>query len=155
MENETPDIYKNKVHKILARSYSVYLLFFLIGVYLNIAFNFKVFMGSVVVPIGFIFLILGTLLIVWAQGTSRNLKKETLTKETFFQGPYRFTSTPTNFGLFFLMLGFGMVANSFFIMVCSCIAFIIARFVFLTEEEKVLAEKYGAPYIEYKKIVKF
>jgi protein-S-isoprenylcysteine O-methyltransferase Ste14 len=78
-----------------------------------------------------------------------------LTKETFSKGPYRFTSTPTNFGLFFLMLGFGMVANSFFIMTCSCVAFIIARFVFLTQEEKVLAEKYGRPYLEYKKMVKF
>lgn len=155
MEKETSNIYKNKVHKILARSYSVYLLFFLIGVYLNIAFNFKVFMSSVVVPIGFIFLVIGTFLIIWAQNTSRNFKKETLTKETFSKGPYRFTSTPTNFGLFFLMLGFGMVANSFFIMVCSCIAFLIAKFIFLAQEEKILAEKYGTPYLEYKKVVKF
>jgi len=155
MENEEANIYKNKVHKILARSYSVYLLFFLIGVSLNSVFNFQVFASSVVVPIGFIFLALGTILIVWAQNTSRNLKKETLTKETFAKGPYRFTSTPTNFGLFFLMLGFGMVANSFFVMVCSCVAFVIARFVFLVQEEKVLAEKYGIPYLEYKKMVKF
>jgi protein-S-isoprenylcysteine O-methyltransferase Ste14 len=83
------------------------------------------------------------------------LDTKNLTKETFSKGPYRFTSTPTNFGLFFLILGFGMVANSFFVIVCSCIAFLIARFVFLEQEEKVLAEKYGAPYLEYKKIVKF
>jgi len=98
---------------------------------------------------------LGTLLIFWAQNTSRNLNTQNLTKETFSKGPYRFTSTPTNFGLFFLMLGFGMVANSFFIIVFSCVAFLIARFIFLEQEEKTLAEKYGAPYLEYKKMVKF
>jgi protein-S-isoprenylcysteine O-methyltransferase Ste14 len=155
MESEISGKYKNVVHKILTRSYSTYLLFFLLSVYLNIVFNFNVFASSAVVPIGFCFLVLGTFLVFWAQNTSRNLNTKTLTKETFSQGPYRFTSTPTNFGLFFLMFGFGMVANSFFIMVCSCIAFIIARFVFLTQEEKVLAEKYGTPYLEYKKIVKF
>jgi len=94
-------------------------------------------------------------LIFWAQNTSRNLNTKILTKETFSQGPYRFSSTPTNFGLFFLMLGFGMVANSFFIIFCSCVAFVIARCVFLRQEEKVLAEKYGAPYLEYKKMIKF
>ncbi len=155
MENNPPDIYKNKVHKILARSYSVYLVFFLLGVYLNLIFNFKVFASSIVTPIGLLFLILGTFLAIWAQKTSRNLDTKNLTKEVFYKGPYRFTSTPTNFGLFFLMLGFGMIANSFFIMTCSCIAFVIARFVLLVQEEQVLAEKYGIPYIEYKKIVKF
>ncbi len=55
MEDEIPGKYKNKVHKILARSYSVYLLFFLLGVYLNVAFNFRVFTNSIVVPIGFLF----------------------------------------------------------------------------------------------------
>ena len=155
MEETLKEIYKNKVHKILARSYSVYLFFLLIGVFLSLAFNFKVFLHSIVVPIGFAFLVLGTILVFWAQNTSRNLNTKNLIKETFAKGPYRFTSTPTNFGLFFLMLGFGMIANSFFIMVCSCVAFLIARFVFLTQEEKTLAEKYGAPYLEYKKMVKF
>jgi len=155
MENEIQNKYKNKVHQILARSYTTYFVFFLMGVYLDIMLRFKVFISSVVVPIGFLFLVLGTILAVWAQKTSRNLDTKNLTKEVFCNGPYRFTSTPTNFGLFFLMLGFGMVANSLFIMVCSCIAFVIARFFFLEQEEKVLAEKYGTPYLEYKKQVKF
>jgi protein-S-isoprenylcysteine O-methyltransferase Ste14 len=155
MENEESNIYKNKVHKILARSYSVYFFFFLVGIYLNLFFNFKVFMSSIIIPIGFLFLVLGTFLAVWAQNTSRKLNTKNITKETFSKGPYRFTSTPTNFGLFFLMLGFGMVTNSLFGIVCSCVAFLIARFIFLEQEEKVLAEKYGTPYLEYKKIVKF
>jgi len=155
MEREELSIDKNKIHKVLAHSYSAYLLLFLLGSFLDLYFRLQVFSSSVVVPIGFILLIFGTLLIIWAQKTSRNLKKENITKETFRQGPYCFTRTPTSFGLFFLVLGFGMIANAFFIILCSCIAFFVAKFIFLNEEEKILAAKYCTPYLEYKKIVKF
>ena len=155
MENEATHPYKDKVHRVLASSYSAYLLFFLVGVYLNLFLNLKVFSSSVAILIGLILLVSGTLLIIWAQGTSRNLKKENITKEAFSHGPYSFTRTPTNFGLFFLMLGFGMIANSLCIILCSIIAFFVAKFIFLKQEEKILAEKYGAPYLEYKKAVKF
>jgi len=150
-----PNPHKNKVNKVLVRSYSAYFFFFLVGVYLNLVFNFKISYSPKIAPVGFILLILGTCLVFWAQKTSRNLKKDDITKEAFSKGPYRFTRTPTNSGLFFLMLGFGMIANSPLIIICSCIAFIVAKFIFLEKEEKFLAEKYGAPYLEYKKSVKF
>jgi protein-S-isoprenylcysteine O-methyltransferase Ste14 len=155
METENENPHKNKVHKILARSYSVYLFLFLIGICLNLIFNFKVFNNPSAVPIGIFFLMAGTLLILWAQRTSRNLRKENISKETFCHGPYRFTRTPTNFGLFFLILGFGMIVNSLFIVLSAFISFVIAKFIFLNKEEKILAEKYGAPYLEYKQSVKF
>lgn len=148
-------VYKPSIHRVLAQSYSVHFVLFLVGVCLDYIFNLKVF-GHVLVPyFGFIFLVLGTFLIVWAQLTSRKLNTENLTKETFRGGPYRYTRTPTNFGLFFLVLGFGMVINAFFVILTSFISFVIAKFVFLEKEEKLLAEKYGAPYLEYKNEVKF
>lgn len=48
-----------------------------------------------------------------------------------------------------------MIVNAFFIIVFSFISFLITKFTFLSKEEKILAEKYGAPYLEYKKSVKF
>jgi protein-S-isoprenylcysteine O-methyltransferase Ste14 len=155
METENQNPHKNKVHKILAHSYSIYFLFFLIGVCLNLIFNFKVFNNSFMAPIGILFLISGTLLIFWAQKTSRNLKKDNVSKETFCHGPYYFTRTPTNFGLFFLVLGFGLIINAFFVTLFAFISFVIAKFTFLNKEEKILALKYGTPYLEYKKMVKF
>jgi protein-S-isoprenylcysteine O-methyltransferase Ste14 len=155
MEKDISNHYKNKVNKVLVHSYLAYFFFFLVGVYLNLVFNFKISYSYKIAPTGFILLILGTLLIFWAQKTSRNLNKGNITKESFSKGPYRFTRTPTNSGLFFLMLGFGMIANSPLIIICSCIAFVVAKFIFLEKEEKLLAEKYGAPYLEYKKSVKF
>lgn len=143
------------VHKVLAHSYSVFFIFFLLGVFLDLVFNLKIFYISFMLPIGVFFLIFGTLLILWAQKTSKNLKKENISKETFCQGPYCYTRTPTNFGLFFLMLGFGMIINAFFIILFSFLSFIIAKVFFLDKQEKILEEKYGEPYREYKKTVKF
>ena len=146
---------KHNIHKILAHSYFLYFLFFVVGLYLDIFFNPKVFINSALMPAGFLLLIFGTLLILWAQKTSRNLQKENITSATFRNGPYFYTRTPTHWGLFFLTLGFGMIMNAFFVILSALISLVISRLVFLDKEEKVLAEKYGTPYLEYKKIVKF
>ena len=148
-------MHKNKVHKILARSYSVYVFFLLIGIILDLTLNFRIFNNSFSTFIGILLLIFGTFLVIWAQKTSRNLKKENLNIETFCRGPYRYSRTPTNFGLFFLVLGFGFIVHSPFIIPFSIFAFCITKFIFLEKEERILAEKYGTPYLEYKKVVKF
>ena len=106
-------------------------------------------------PVGVFFLVFGTLLIIWAQKTSRNLRIENLSKESFYRGPYKYTRGPTHWGLFMLMLGFGMTMNTFFVILFAFISFIVSKFTFLAKQEKILEGKYGAPYREYKKIVKF
>jgi protein-S-isoprenylcysteine O-methyltransferase Ste14 len=146
---------KQSVHKILAHSYVAYLFFFLVGVCLDFVFNLGIFNNSFVVQIGVVSLVFGTFLVAWAQYTSRHLNKENITKDTFRHGPYRFTRMPTNFGLFFLTLGFGIIVNAFFVVLSSFISLIVAKFVFIEKQEKVLADKYGEPYLEYEKSVKF
>lgn len=145
---------RESIHKVLAHSYATYFGFFLTGVCLDILFNMKVFTGSSVDELGFIFIILGTSLILWAQRASRSLKKENITRETFTQGPYKYTRNPTHWGLFLLMLGFGMVINAFFVIILSFINFIFTKITFLNKEERLLAEKYGEPYLAYKHSVK-
>lgn len=147
--------HKHSVHKILAHSYAMHFILFLIGVTLDLVLGFKIFTGTIMAPAGGTLIILGSILILWAQYTSYHLKIENVTKETFCHGPYCYTRTPTNFGIFFMTLGFGMVVNAFFVILTSILSFIIAKFVFLDKEEKVLANKYGTPYLEYKKSVKF
>lgn len=157
MESQDKNIHphKNKVHHILAHSYFSFFLLFLFGVFLDLVFPIKIFQGSDIRLFGFIFLFLASVLIVWAQMTSRNLKKENLTKDTFCRGPYCYTRSPTHWGLFFLTLGFGFVANAGFVVLCTIISFLVTKLTFLKKEERILAEKYGAPYLEYKKQVKF
>ncbi len=146
---------KNNVHHILAHSYMFYFGAFLVGLILEFIFPIKILDKNITPYFGIVFLVLATLLIFWAQKTSRNLDISHLTKDTFCQGPYSYTRTPTSWGLFLLILGFGVMVNAFFIILLTVISFIVTKFVFLRKQEAVLAEKYGEPYLEYKKSVKF
>jgi len=153
LENSNP--HKNKVHKVLVHSYSTQFILFLIGICLDFVFQFKIFMSPLILQIGIIILILGSFLILSAQRTSRSLKKENMSRESFYRGPYRYTRSPTHLGLFLLILGFGIIVNAPFVILSAIISFIIAKFIFLNKQETILAEKYGSPYLEYKKMVKF
>jgi len=143
------------VHHILAHSYAMQLFLFLIGVVLDLIFNLKIFNNPSFTPLGIFFLIFGTFLIIWAQKTSRNFDKNNLNKESFMHGPYRYTRSPTHYGLFLLMFGFGIMTNDLFIIIFSIISILVTKSFFLKKEEKILVQKYGTPYLEYKKIVKF
>jgi len=143
------------VHRVLAHSYFVYFLFLVLSVVLDIIFHIHAFESSFTVPAGFVILILATILIMWAQNTSRNLNIENINKDTFLHGPYCYTRSPTHYGLFLLMLGFGLVANAFFVIMFTIVSLLITKFFFLKKEENLLEKKYGDAYKEYKKLVKF
>ena len=144
-----------RVHKILAYSYAVYFILFLISVSLDFIFRIKIFSSPIMAWAGAILLFFSSFLILWAQKTSRDLKTTNVSKETFYQGPYRYTRHPTHWGLFVLMLGFGIVANAFFVILFTLISFFITKFIFVKKQEDILAEKYGAPYRAYQETVKF
>ena len=150
----TDNPHKNKVHKILAHSYFFYFFSFLVGLFFDFIFPIGIFVNPTMALIGFLFLVFGTFLIIWAQTSSHKLQKENMTKETFCNGPYRYTRSPTHFGLFFLTIGFGIIVNALFVIIFTAISFFVTKFIFIKKEEKILSEKYGAPYLEYKKVVK-
>lgn len=154
-EAKTKEFKQPRVHAVLAYSYLFYFIAFLIGLFLDFIFSFKIFDQTFMMPTGVLFLVVASFLILWAQKVSRNLNKENLNKRTFMKGPYYFTRTPTHWGLTFLMLGFGIIANAIFIVLFAIFAFIITKFVFLKKEEAILAGKYGIPYLEYKRSVRF
>lgn len=155
LDKKEEHYYKNRVHKVLAHSYSLYFILFLFGIILDFVLRIKFFSGPIMISLGILFLSLGTFLIFWAQHTSHHLKKESITHHIFYQGPYKYTRSPTHLGLFLLMLGFGVMANAFFVILFSFIAFVVSKLIFLDKEESILAEKYGSHYLEYKKRVKF
>jgi protein-S-isoprenylcysteine O-methyltransferase Ste14 len=154
MTETTMERVEESVHKVLAHSYSIYFIFFLLGIILDLIYEVPI-DGKAIPPLGFIFLIAGTGLIAWAQQTSRNLNIKNLSHHTFRNGPYKYMRSPTHWGLFLLMLGFGMITDSFFVVVLTIFAFFITRFTFVTKQEKILERKYGSHYTEYKKSVKF
>jgi protein-S-isoprenylcysteine O-methyltransferase Ste14 len=157
---QTKNRYKNKLHRVLAHSYVVYLILLLVGVCLDFIFRIKIFSDSVAMPAGFFFLVLASGLIIWAQKTGNDLRK--IAKETkdvkaehFCRGPYCYTRIPTQWGLFFLMLGFGIVTNAFFVILSTVVSLLISKFIFIEKHDKILTAKYGEAYREYKELVKF
>lgn len=145
--------HKDKVHGVLAHSYSAYFACFLVGVLLDLILKLRIFDFPYMQEVGIVLIILASILILWAQKTSRNLKKETLTKNSFLKGPYVYTRSPTHWGLFFLTLGFGIMTGAVFVVISTIISHLISRLIYLRKEEMILEKKYGAPYLEYKKSV--
>jgi len=148
---------KYTVHHVLFHSYFIYFFLFLVGVILDIIFRFKIFQDSVMVPVGVIFLVFSSIIIIWAQKTGRDLRKVKgeVNVEHFCRGPYCYTRIPTQWGLFFLVLGFGIIINAFFIIVSTVVSFLISRFIFIGKHDQILIEKYGDAYRQYKKLVRF
>ena len=144
-----------RIHKVLAQSYIVYLLALVFGLIFSAIWPFKIFVDATLMNTSSVVLLLSSMLILWAQKSSKKLKKENLTKKSFMKGPYRYTRNPTNLGLFISMSSFGIIVNSVFVIVFSLVAFALSRLIFIKKEEQILENKYETPYLEYKKIVKF
>lgn len=147
------------VHRVLAHSYFAYLSLFLVGVVLDIFFPIKIFKEKHADPIGIFLLFLGTLLVLWAQYSShknRENRKDpsNIPAGAFHNGPYKYTRMPTHWGLFAIMFGFGFIINATFIITTTLISFLLTKFVFVNKQEKILTQRYGDKYIEYKKDVK-
>ncbi len=145
----------DNVHNVLAHSYSLYFMAFLLGLFFNFIYPLKVSDQGFISSVGIVFLLFSTFIIIWAQKTSRNLDVVNINSKSFHKGPYRYTRKPTHWGLFILMLGFGFMVNSFFVVLFTLISFIITDSVFLKKQEAILIKKYGEAYLEYKKLVKF
>ncbi len=148
------------VHEFLAHSYFVYLAAVVIGFGLDMMWpiNFAYLWTE---PVGFFLIILGTILSVWAQASSekgghvRFESKEKLAHHHFKYGPYSYTRTPTQYGLFLMTLGLALLFGSVFMVITTIIAFLFGKLFFIKKQEAHLEKKYGEPYREYKKQVRF
>lgn len=149
------DSKRMSVHKIAAHSYMVALLFLLLGVFGDMLWKPVIFDETLTTPLGMLFLGAGTILILWAQHASHHFVKENITVESFCRGPYCFTRNPTHWGLYFLLFGFGMATNAFFVALSTVVSFFVTKAIFLKQEEELLETKYGEAYLEYKRSVKF
>ncbi len=89
MEEENKSIHKNKVHGVLAHSYLFYFVSFLVGLFLDFIFPFKIFKNPAVFSVGCVFLVLGTLLILWAQRASQPYAFGVVYFDTGFRNHYQ------------------------------------------------------------------
>src|SRR3989344_4987725 len=131
----------------------VHLFVFLISFLLNIKFPIQIVKSEMLLPVGFLLLLLSPALIFWAQKSITKFRaneKDPATARIFRFGPYRFTRKPTYFGLARLTLGFSLVMNSLLMLLGTIIAFHIVSIFIVKREEVLLYKKYGDDYIKYK-----
>lgn len=144
---------KGAVHVVLTHSYFMYLLAIIFGLILDKVFN-TAYDSHTFAIAGFVTMILGSLLIYWAQHTTNCTKKEVVSgikkERDFERGPYKYSRNPTHIGLSLLTLGFGLLAGSLFVVVLMVVTFMLTKLVFLHQEEDILERKYGQAYCEYK-----
>jgi protein-S-isoprenylcysteine O-methyltransferase Ste14 len=147
------------VHQVIAHSYLLYLTAVVLGLAIDIKRPFP-FAFPFIQETGMTLIVLGTIVIYWAQNSARkgaklrNNVNEKICRDHFCMGPYVFTRIPTQYGLSFMALGLGFLWGSFSMVVLTVISFLIGRFVFVPKQERHLEAKYGEAYLEYKRHVK-
>lgn len=150
---------KQSIHHVLAQSYFLFFVAVLSGLFLNTFFPIEINSSRPPVEYGVVAILLGTIAIVWAQKTSRRGADErrtnqSLTHEHFLRGPYKYFRSPTHVGLTLLVFGYGLVSNAFFVVMTALVFALISRLVYIKKEEKILEQKYGQSYSDYKKKVR-
>lgn len=147
MEKEKPS-----VHVILARSYMTYFILCAIGLwvdsYISIDFTF-----GFATYASYVLFIVGPLLILWAQLSSKKFEKNKNGHPYFYYGPYAFLRNPTHLGLLLLVAGYTLVSGSVVFFGTTLVSYILSSF-FYKQHEEVLHETYGQEYDQYKEKVK-
>lgn len=145
------------VHLVLSHSYTVFLLAVILGVIFDVLVPTSFFASYLFQYIGVGFIVLGSILIYWAQRTTNCTKKEELEKgqlvRDFARGPYKYSRNPTHIGIAIMTLGLGLIINSIFSIIFVIVAFLITKNIFIKKEEALLEKRYGDDYCNYKKKV--
>lgn len=141
------------IHSILSYSYFVYFILTLIAFLANIFVGFRFAMHP---KLGITLMLWGTLIIFYAQIVSSKTYHHSdanLAHPYFLYGPYKFSRTPTHFGLLFLIAGAGVFFQMPFVIASALVGYVITRYSFVKYQEKKLVEMFGDQYVEYKKRV--
>lgn len=155
METDTSTINLEKkgavvpeIQIILSKSYTFFFASFVFGLFLDLIFKIRIKLVHIDI-LGLFLIMLGSLLIYWAQKVNKVDKYTKTGERNFAYGPYTFSRHPTYLGVFCLMLGAGVLFDSVIIVVVSFCALIIASKIFMEKEEKRHILKYGKLYLMY------
>jgi protein-S-isoprenylcysteine O-methyltransferase Ste14 len=111
---------------------------------------------------GFLVIVLGFVLVIWANYTLLFVGKIGLNAREPFQtpstlvveGPYKFSRNPIYLAVTILLIGLAILVGSLSIFIVAIVLFIIFQKWFVGWEEKKLEEVFGEEYLEYKKRVR-
>lgn len=148
---------KESVHFLLAHAYLFFFLCVILGIFFDSILKIELFHFEFFSYIGVSLILFGTFVVYWAQKSSAKASKISMEKsntEGFTFGPYKFIKHPTYLGLFVTSLGFSFLIESLTSIIFVVIAYVVIKFTFVKKEEKMLLEKYGEKYLNYKKLDK-
>lgn len=143
---------------IRSHSTIVFSLFLFVAVTLDILLPYKFMTEPLNKYIGVIVIIIGTIIIYWAEDFDSkffHMKKsgKTPTVETLCSGPYCYSRNPKYIGLGVLVVGLGFALNSILVIIAAILSVVVVNYFFLDKEEDILCTKHGDVYKEYQKKV--
>jgi protein-S-isoprenylcysteine O-methyltransferase Ste14 len=142
----------SSVHVTLARSYLVYFICSIVGLFADTFIGFTIYIQQAS-QIAVVCFAIGSLLIAWAQYTSRHGIKESQEGEPvttyFYRGPYRYLRNPTHLGILLLVTGYTIVSGSLLFFGVTVIGYLISN-IFFHRYEAILDRTYGDTHKEYK-----
>jgi protein-S-isoprenylcysteine O-methyltransferase Ste14 len=107
---------------------------------------------------GWLIAVAGSALFVYTVFLFKTLGQGTLapwepTKKLIVEGPYRYCRNPMISGVFFMILGEGLMLFSTNILAWAVAFFIINTVYFIFVEERSMMQRFGGDYLKYKKHV--
>jgi protein-S-isoprenylcysteine O-methyltransferase Ste14 len=108
--------------------------------------------------VGWLIAVFGSALFVFTVFLFKTIGQGTLapwqpTQKLIVEGPYRYCRNPMISGVFFMLVGEGMMLFSVNIIAWSVLFFIVNTVYFIFIEEPGLLQRFGSDYLRYKKHV--
>jgi protein-S-isoprenylcysteine O-methyltransferase Ste14 len=142
----------------LVRPPFVYLISLVAGAMIQLAKPLPFLPGTLARPIGLPLVVVAIALFSYsvlkfrAAGTPVPARKPTTV--IVRTGPYRFSRNPIYLAFSLLQLGIAIWVNSVWLLATLVGAVALMHFVVIPREERYLERKFGAPYLDYKAIVR-
>ena len=88
-----------------------------------------------------------------------NLRKEkshprSISTQIFKDGPFQFSRNPIYLAMLVLLIGVGLILNSFWFLYSGLVVAIMLHYGVIIPEENYLEKEFGKDYLEYKKTVR-
>lgn len=132
-----------RIHPLLIRVYTIFFVSIILGVLFDLYFEINLLDNFEYSYLGILIIFLGTFLIYIAQKASARagkIKKDKVSSKAFAFGPYKYFKHPTYLGVFFMVLGFGIVIKSIFSILFILITYLFIKLV-LVKRRKYFRRK--------------
>lgn len=150
---------ENTISNLSSYSVIVFGLALFVATVLDIVYPLKFLMEPWNRYLGISLLVLGTVIIYWAEllgkrFSERRKRGEIKEAEHLAMGPYFWTRNPKYLALAILLIGLGVTLNSLFVTLSSIASLIVVNYFLLHKEEELMDARHGHIYHEYKKKVR-